>query len=545
VKAGNFLEWARRLGLWVAIALMLCLLALFNGQPFFYPDTPTYLRGAEMGATKLAGPNTLKPWLPAPDVAAVASAAASSSVAEPVMPSDPVQTARKLKPLTSVADKVVLAGRSVYYGILLYAGYLTGGMWLAVMVQALCVAYVLQLLMVRLWALSTGQVLGTVAALSLLTPLGIYTGFLMPDVFAPLVILIIGTMSVYWRQLTRGQCGALAAILLFGLCAHSSHVALAVLMLVLALAGRLFSAYWRSLSGAALLVLAICIAAAGAAEWAFSKAVTAAVGAPPLRLPHPMARLIDLGPGTTFLKQRCPGAGYAACDFVQNYPTAWEDFLFSSDPAKGAFALADVGTKRRLSDEQLRFVLDVVRFDPLGVTRGVALDVLRQLGLFRVDIGVYTPAFLAMYEGRVPDRIFLDMQRSRAGQLWPFNDGLSAATYAMVLASLVLAVWLRRRARLNDQSAPLDRLPTAFDLAQRHIRDFAVVVIAGVVANAVVCATLASSLDRFQARVIWLLPFLALTMLAVARQARLSDTGISAFRHSTSTPNLSIQGSTP
>jgi peptidoglycan/LPS O-acetylase OafA/YrhL len=115
----------------------------------------------------------------------------------------------------------------------------------------------------------------------------------------------------------------------------------------------------------------------------------------------------------------------------------------------------------------------------------------------------------------------------------------------MVLASLVLAVWLRGRARLNDQSDLLNRLPTAFDLAERRMRAFAVVVIAGVVANAVVCAALASSLDRFQARVIWLLPFLALSMLAVARQARLCDAGISALRHSTSPPNLSIQGSTP
>ena len=175
----------------------------------------------------------------------------------------------------------------------------------------------------------------------------------------------------------------------------------------------------------------------------------------------------------------------------------------------------------------------------------MALDVLRQLGLFRVDIGMYSPNVLGMYEGRVPDRIFLDMQRSRAGQRWPFNDGLSAATYAMVLASLVLAVWLRGRARLTDRSDPLGRLPTAFDLAQRRMRDFAAVVVAGVVANAIVCAALASSLDRFQARVIWLLPFLALSMLAVVRQARLSDTGVSALRHSTSTPNMSIQGSTP
>ena len=528
-------QWGTYIWSLIAVTLILCLTALANGQPFFYPDMPTYVRGAEMGAAKLAGPGRLKPWLAAPD-AAPAPLVAS---AEPAAPATASQTARKLKPLTSVADKVVLAGRSVYYGALLYAAYLAGSnMWLAVAVQALCVAYVLQLLMVRLWGLRGGQALAIAGALSLLTPLGIYTGFLMPDVFAPLVILTSGVLTVYWRQLAKLQRWTLGAILLFGLCAHSSHVALAALLLVLALLARLFFVRWRALSGAALVVLAVCIGAAGAAEWAFGKAVTAAVGVPPLRLPHPMARLIDLGPGTAYLKQHCPGAGYAVCAYVQNFPTIWDDFLFSTDPAKGVFALADAQTKRRLSDEQLRFVADVVRFDPWGVASGVALDVLRQLGMFKVDIGGYSPSILAMYEGRVPDRIYADMQRSRAGQLWALNEWLTATTYAMVLASLILAVWLRRRSGRGATGGLAGP-------AQRHLMDFAAVVVAGVVANAVVCAALASSMDRFQARVIWLLPFMAFSMLAVARRARLSEAGAPAPQRPGPPADLSIQGVHP
>jgi len=524
------------LGTIVTIALALCVMALLNGQPFFYPDMPTYLRGAEMGAAKLAGPGRLKPWLPAAGTCtdAVPAATVPALEAEPAAAAA-APAARKLKPLTSVADKVVLAGRSVYYGALLYAGYLVdSNMWLAVVFQALCVAYVLQLLMVQLWGLRGGQALAIAAALSLLTPLGLYTGFLMPDIFAPLVILAAGALAVYWRQLARGQRWLLAAILLFGLCAHSSHVALAALLLALGVLARLLFVRWRALSGAALLVLAVCIVAAGAAEWAFGKAVTSAMGAPPLRLPHPMARLIDLGPGTAYLRQHCPSAGYAVCDYVQNLPTAWDDFLFSADPAKGVFGLADAATKRRLSDEQLRFVFDVVRFDPWGVISGVGLDVLRQLGQFKVDVGGYGPSILDMYEGRVPDRIFADMQRSRAGQPWALNEWLTATSYAMVLASLVAAMWLRRRSHMG--------LPAP---AQQRLSDFAAVVIVGVVANAMVCAGLASSMDRFQARVVWLVPFLVLSFLAVIRQARFSEAGAAAPQRAGPPADLSIQGVHP
>ena len=407
-------------------------------------------------------------------------------------------------------DKVVLAGRSVYYGALVYAGYLTGKMWLVVALQALAVAYVLQLLMQRLWKLRTRAVIGTVAALSLLTPLGVYTGFLMPDVFAPLVILCMGTLAFYWRELPYGHRWALSLLLLFGLSAHASHGVLAASLLGLALLVRWLSSRWQGMSKTALLVVAFCIGGAVAAEWAFNKAVTMAVGAPPLRMPHPMARLIDLGPGTAYLKQHCPDADFAACAYLQNYPTRWDAFLFSTDPEKGAFALADAATKRRLSDEQLRFAMAVLRFDPVGVATGIGKDVLKQWVEFRVDITRYDHRGLALFEGRVPDAVFTDMQNSRAANESPLNAWLTMTTYALVLLSVLLLAWWHASRGKKTDAAPQQRLFT----------DFAWLVVAGVVANGAICATLASSLDRFQSRVIWLLPFLALAALAQARAHR-------------------------
>ena len=58
----------------------------------------------------------------------------------------------------------------------------------------------------------------------------------------------------------------------------------------------------------------------------------------------------------------------------------------------------------------------------------------------------------------------------------------------------------------NKAEAPGQRTSTlAFD-------NFCWVVISGVVFNAVICATLASSMDRFQARVVWLIPLVVWAM---------------------------------
>ena len=177
-------------------------------------------------------------------------------------------------------------------------------------------------------------------------------------------------------------------------------------------------------------------------------------------MPHPVARLVDMGPGTDFLRRNCPQVGYAACDFVRNYPTAWDHFLFSTDPAKGAFALADAATKRRMADEQLGLALAIVRHDPAGVLGGIAVDVVRQIGLFHVDVAEISVPGLGLVAGRVPNAEFERLQAVAARGPSILNEVFSALTYASTAASVLLgAVWVWRRTRDRTGRAPLQDAP--------------------------------------------------------------------------------------
>jgi len=464
-------------------ALLLCVPALWNGLPFFYPDTPTYLRGAEM----VTGQVARRLW-PAPE----AGPPATQDAAPPAA-----------RGLTSLQDKIVLAGRSIYYGALLYAAQGAGSLWWGVIAQALCVAAVLHLLMVGLWRVRPAAFLAKMAALSLTTPLAVYSGLLMPDVFAGLTLLALATLAVYWRPLSRLARGMLIGVLLFGLLAHASHTAVAAALLLGALALRRWNPRWHGVSAPALTGVTVCIVLAIAAEWAFAAGVQRAVGAPPLRLPYPTARLIEMGPGTRFLQARCPDAGYAVCAYTANYPTAWDAFLFSDDPARGSFALADADTKRRIVAQQNDFVRAVIAYDPAGVLTGWVTDLARQLLSFRVDVWSFGDRQLAMYEGRVPPQILEAMQASRGRNAPAYNQVLSAVTYASTGAAVLLGLWWAWRRHAGTPAQVPERL-----------EQVATLVLAGVAVNALVCVTAASSLDRFQSRVIWLLPFLALTVLA-------------------------------
>lgn len=466
-------------------AALLCLAALVNGQPLLYPDSPVYVRRGEVAVAKLLGAERIKPWR---SEQGAAGGPGQASTGAPV----------------DDGGNVSLAGRSVYYGAFLYGAHAAGSLWLAVVAQALCVAGMLYLVIVRLWGFGVRHLVTAGAALAALTPAAAFTGLLMPDVFAGVTVLCIGVLAAYWQRLRRWERIAVAVLLLFAIAAHPSHLALAAAMLIVVLGCRLLRRGLQT-PWPAVAVLTACVLGGAAAEWGFNKAMEAATGAAPVRLPHSTGHLIMMGPGTEFLRQNCPQAGYEVCRYVANFPTHWDDFLFSEDPAKGAFWLSDAPGKRRMAAQQTAFVLDVLRFDPVGVAKGLGADVLEQLGSFRVDVGYQPPdAPERFYAGRVPEDVLADFRDSRGMQGRDIDGWLSGATYAAVAGALLLLGWRRR-------SSPLPRPP--------GFNELALVVGAGVLANAVICAVFAAPLDRFQSRVMWLVPLLAAAVLMQVRIA--------------------------
>ncbi len=508
---------ALRLLMLLAATLMLALPSLWNRSPLFYPDTPTYLRGAEEGLARLLPPG----WRPAPWLAQEPQALPEGT------PEAGTADRALARGLTSLEDRVVLAGRSVYYGGLLLAAHLAGDLGVVVVLQALCLAWMLHLLLVDRWALSRGTFLAVSGVLAMATPAGLFAGLLMPDLFAGLAILAASALLVEGRRLANGTRVLLCALLLFALAAHASYMALVALLLAVAVGLRRWRAGWEGLWAPGAWLVAASLAGGLAAEAAFQQAVSRALGAPPLRLPHLTAHLVELGPGTAFLRRRCAPAPaeaasqarepFAACAFVERYPMAWTDFLFENDPGRGVFAVTDAATQRRLSEEQVSLAMAVWRDDPWGVTVGLARDAGRQLAMVRIDIWGLGPRELAMYAGRVPPSVEADLRGSLGARVPQAQAALSALSVAGVLAALGVGAafgWQHLRG-----------VATALP---HRVGQFATLAVTGVVANAVVCATLAGPLDRFQARVAWILPLLALSALAVARMRRASATRMPA-----------------
>lgn len=442
---------------------------VLNGAPFLYYDTTSYI------------------WYPH-DLAHAAL--------------------QLLRDGTQSESLVIISGRSVYYGLFTYLSTALTNGWALVWAQATVLGWLVAL-SYRVF-LPQGWIRASVltaVGLATLTPAGFFVGLLTPDIWSGFLIIAAALLLAVRPRLSKGEIWALWAIVAFATLAHASHLALLLSMTALAAAALLIPRLRRHLSRAGVFALSGAIVVALAGQLALSALTKTLTGQPPLALPHITAHLVDLGPGTRLVQDTCPERGYAVCAFADRLPMSWVHFMFEDDPQKGAFWVAAPEVQRALVAEQVGFMRDVVAAYPLTTLGGLALDGLQQLGTLSVKDVPMQPVeaeYLAAYF----QPALVDLTHASAMYSHPeLRHLVTGLAYTSLVGTLLWSFALSAQA---VASAPVGR-----DFGAGLLTVVAVVV-ACVLLNALICGILASPYGRFQARLIWLLPFAAMLMTAVS-----------------------------
>jgi hypothetical protein len=102
----------------------------------------------------------------------------------------------------SKINPVALAGRSIYYGALLYLSHLLGSFWFLAVFQAALVAIASTLTLASVSGLTDrslrpGAATWMMAVLAIGSPVAVFAGFMMPDVFAGLAILAFANLMAF------------------------------------------------------------------------------------------------------------------------------------------------------------------------------------------------------------------------------------------------------------------------------------------------------------------------------------------------------------
>jgi len=507
-------------GMLVLVALAAALsVFLVNGVGLYYYDTVGYLEAgdrvlAAFGAAPLPDPPATLPALttspPTPaelQASSPAKAPVENADLQPSASGQVVATGIKsgLEGIAPEAGPPVTVGsRSAIYGVALVLALRSG--WLDGMVLVNLAALWLALWLVArqlrpfgpekaALRLSAWMILAGCAG-----SLPFYVAFLMPDIFAPILILMLALLASHSREMTWWELGLALALAVLAVLFHPSHLMIAALMIPL---GIVFSPIrWRSRLILTALLGAIVVGLGVGERIAFSGAVSKVQGGVVMYLPFLTARLIDDGPGRAFLAGACPDPARATCKLMESLtrpgdrPERFDApvILFDRTKDYGSFRLLPETDQQMIAAEQVPFALEVAAERPLSIAAAVAGNILRQLSLSRIDMTLTTPEIIARLVV-AGGKLNPSYAKGRLGHISGFWRALIWAEQAAVYlgSALWLVVALLRQ---GGQLVGEKRLVT--------------LILLGILVNALVCGAISEPADRYGARVMFLLPLACL-----------------------------------
>ena len=408
--------------------------------------------------------------------------------------------------------------RSPYYGIFLYTLAHHGTLWLLTAVQAFICAWMLFLL----WrSMAPGAAAWTyytmIAALCAGASLPWIASFAMPDIFAPVLIMAAALLLLYRSQLGRFECAGVIALMGLSIVFHSSHLLLALALIPVGVGlGLWLKADTDGLKRYALTIVAAA-AVAMMAGWTYAQAIHWKTGDEFRRPPFLVARVLADGPGRDYLRESCAqGVKWVICRFKKLPLDYSDDVLWSSKAENGVFNRSNYEDRVGMEKQEFAFVVGTVVHHPLAQFGASMENWGEQLVSFWVDDPLRPPwVFLRHdYWGKT-NLVGLMRGVGECGKLGELClpkikiidlEIVDIPIAALSLVAVIIALCQRQalgavRRGGFSWSEPTSRATAA-----------TLLIIAAIVINAGVCGIFAGPFARYQSRVIWLLPAVAMLL---------------------------------
>jgi hypothetical protein len=475
--------------LWLALAVAALLSVLIlNGRPLFYFDTGGYVNQGETALGQLG-------WKAAPAADVPASGAVNGGAA----PGAAADMGGK-----GTVDGSRSAVYALVAGIFARIGALEGLIVLNVLAVLASVWLAVRVALRETGGGQAGPHVAVPIIVACLGALPFYVAYLMPDTLAPVMILCLATLAAFGRQMRLPEILLALALASFAVVAHLSHLAIAALMVPVALAVSLYLSRQRWWLPPLLCAL---VAGVGYSErLALRAAAHAVAGSEVVIKPYITARLIQDGPGREYLEHHCPNPQIATCDLFAALSKSDDPMrftashiVFETSPELGSFRLMTPEQQRRVSNGQVGFFLDVLKDAPMATTLAFVRNTLVQTSMFRIDMTLPTPAMERQAKA-VHGSAFGPLVAGHLAWLaeWMGPLTLAQGIFYSLSALVILA--------LVVSPGPLSA----------GFRALAVMVVAGVLINALVCGGISQPATRYGARVIWLLPLMATMLIMFA-----------------------------
>ena len=474
----------RRLALRSAILSILLLWPLLIfGRPSYLSDSASYQKGGRVAVT-------------------FALAKLHLAASENLMPQRDISAPGEKTSLSersgvSADGARAKAARSITYSAIAYIlrGPGQSMIYLAAF-QAVSLAFIVIVLFEgiagrRGWRSFAAMALG----FAFLTTAAPVTTGIVPDVFAGIIIGVQLLLTLYWRRISWLIVIILISLSAFGVSSHASHPPLALGMAVI---GSLWL-FWFRQTNLLQAWRSILVVWMPALFGTLLVSVSGLVGfgefsIAPKRHPLALARSIDNGPARWYLQEHCKRPEYAVCEiFGTSIPRNVEEFLWLPG---GVVQRATPEQMDRIRAEESTIVWRATLAYPGAQLANIVHDIPSQLISFDIQAQQYFATIVTDVDGKPAlNRGEIEFER-------PILQWLNIAmTIAVLIATVFLALRLRRMTMQE--------------------RGLVALLFAALLINASVCALFSGVASRYQARVIMILPLVALAVAMSRREVQI------------------------
>ncbi len=412
--------------------------------------------------------------------------------------------------LSQAIDLYLGWDRPVFYSLLLRSLHMTLTSWPVIVAQAGLVAWLLRLLMrCVLPSVSAWWLVPFTAALCACSALPWFVSQLMPDIFAPILVIVLLLLLVFPNRMRSAERHVLSGIGVLAIVVHTSHLPLALALLVTLGLLR----WWGGTLHRVELARAVAIPCVGAMLLVAVNLVghhRASVA--PFGNIFLLARVIYDGPGREALHRFCPSAAWRLCPYVDALPTDSDHFLWDKSSP-----LYRAGGPKAVSAEADAIIGAALRIAPLREARAVAANTVEQLTRFATGDGLqpWNPTVRPVIARSFPgaELAAYDRARQTRGELTVPPALQAVHRIAAIAALLGLLLVLAVRGRRDALTAATAGLLLAL------------------LVNAAVTGGLSAPHDRYQARLVWLAGALVLLVgPALARERNMGAALLAGVR---------------
>jgi hypothetical protein len=226
--------------------------------------------------------------------------------------------------------------------------------------------------------------------------------------------------------------------------------------------------------------------------------------------PYITARLIQDGPGLRYLERNCPNPDIATCKLYDAlklsddpYRLTATHIVFETSARLGSFRLMTPEDQKLVAENQIAFFFDVLKSAPIDTAMAFIKNMLIQSRWVSVEMTLQTDKMIAQHEGvtGLATGPFAHGRLTRdLGWYGPVTTMQNMLYLVSLTVTAVLLFWPRR--------------------VPGRIKALIVMLLFGILANALICGGISQPATRYGARVIWLLPLGATILVLFFRRAQ-------------------------